>query len=95
MNPSDIDFRVATLSEKDGYHGEAFRRRTTYVFVFVPVNIEKKSDLMVPLASYGPFVKLRRLFVSHDRRLLPFWTWFIDNPRSKSPKINPALDERR
>jgi hypothetical protein len=60
--------------------------RTTYVFVFVPVYIEKKSDATVQPTTHGPLAKFLRVFSRQNRQLQPFWTWFIDNPRPQSPK---------
>jgi hypothetical protein len=59
--------------------------RTTYVFVFVPVYIEKKSDATVQPTTHGPLAKFLRVF-RQNRQFQPFWTWFIDNPRPQSPK---------
>jgi hypothetical protein len=58
----------------------------TYVFVFVSVYITRKA-----VALTRPFrhllLKLRRIFLRQDRQsLLPFWTWFIDNPRPTSTR---------
>ena len=57
-----------------------------YVFVFVPVYIDKKSDATVRPTTPGPLAKFRRVFFRQNRHLQPFWTWFIDNPRPKSLK---------
>jgi len=66
------------------------RPRTTYVFIFVPVYIGKKSDAKVQSATRGPLAKVRRVFSKQDRHLQPFWTWFIDNPRPQSANENNA-----
>jgi hypothetical protein len=66
------------------------------MFVFVPVYIEKKIAAPSPPAKHDWLPKLRRSFFREDRQsLLPFWTWFIDNPRPNSPQMNPALGKRR
>jgi len=55
----------------------------TYVFVFVPIFVEKKAAAVAsPLVEGGWGAKLRRKSVPQDRQShLPFWTWFVDNPR--------------
>ena len=57
-----------------------------YVFVFVPIYLEKKSDAMAGKTLRGPLAILRRLSFRQDRHLQLFWTWFIDNPRPESRK---------
>ena len=57
------------------------------VFVFVPVYIDQKTVASTPPHRRNLLLKLRRIFLRGDRRsLLPFWTWFIDNPRPASLK---------
>jgi hypothetical protein len=57
-----------------------------YVFVFVPIYIDKKSNATVRLSTRGLLAKFRRVFFRQDRHLQPLWTWFIDNPRPESLK---------
>ena len=84
MKPWDMISPAATQSANDSHRtGPA---RTTYVFVFVPVYIDKKSDATVRATTHGPLAKFRRVFFRQNRHLQPFWTWFIDNPRPKSLK---------
>jgi hypothetical protein len=86
MNPLDIISPAATQPANDSYRTGSGLTRTTYVFIFVPVYIEKKSDATVRLPTHGPLAKLRCLFFRQDRHLQPFWTWFIDNPRPQLSK---------
>jgi hypothetical protein len=86
MRPSDKIASAATQPANDSQGFASGRPRTTYVFVGVPVYIEKKSDAKVRSATRGPLEKLRRVFSRQDRHLQPFWTWFIDNPRPQSSK---------
>ncbi len=59
----------------------------TYVFVFVPVYITRKTVASTPLFRRNLLLKLRRIFFRQTRQsLLPFWTWFIDNPRPTSTR---------
>jgi hypothetical protein len=59
----------------------------TYVFVFVPVYITKKTVASTPLSRRNLLLKLRRIFLRQTRQSLsPFWTWFIDNPRPTSKR---------
>jgi hypothetical protein len=60
--------------------------RTTYVFVFVPVYMDKKSNATVRPTTHDLLAKFRRVIFRQDRHLQPFWTWFIDNPRPRSLK---------
>ena len=86
MNHRDIISPAATQSVNDSYRTGLGLTRTTYVFIFVPVYIEKKSDATVRPPTRGPLAKLRCLFFGQDRHLQPFWTWFIDNPRPQLSK---------
>jgi hypothetical protein len=86
MKPSDMISPAATQPANDSQVIAPGVTRTTYVFIFVPVYIGKKSDAKVRSASRGPLAKLRRVFSRRDRHLQPFWTWFIDNPRPQSSK---------
>jgi HSP90 family molecular chaperone len=59
----------------------------TYVFVFVPVYIPKSTVASSPSSRRNLLLKLRRIFIRQDRQLLlPFWTWFVDNPRPTSTR---------
>jgi hypothetical protein len=84
MKPSDIISPATTQSANDSHR--AGPTRTTYVFVFVPVYNDKKSNATVRPTTRGPLAKFRRVFSTQDRHLPPFWTWFIDNPRPESLK---------
>ena len=84
MKPSKIISPAATQSANDSHRtGPA---RTTYLFVFVPVYIDKKSDATVRLTTHNRLAKFLRVFFGQDRHLQPFWTWFIENPRPGSLK---------
>jgi hypothetical protein len=65
------------------------------VFVFVPVYIDKKSDATVRPTIPGPLAKFRCVFFRQDRRLQPFWTWFIDNPRPPIAEMKTMLQSIR
>jgi hypothetical protein len=84
MKPSDMVSAAVTQSANDSHRTGP--KRTTYVFVFVAVYIEKKSDATVRPTTHGSLAKFRRVFLRQDRHLQPFWTWFIDNPRPESLK---------
>jgi hypothetical protein len=84
MKPSDIISPAVTQSANDSHRTSPGPTRTTYVFVFVPVYIAKKSDATVRPTTHGLLAKFWRVFFRQDRRLQPFWTWFIDNPRPGS-----------
>jgi hypothetical protein len=56
----------------------------TYVFIFVPVCLEKKSDAPIRPDVHAALKKTRRILFRQDRRLQPFWTCFIENPRATS-----------
>ena len=84
MKPSDIISPAATQSAND--NDRLGPTRTMYVFVFVPVYIEKKSDATVRPTTHSPLAQLRRVFFRQRPHLQPFWTWFIDNPRPGSLK---------
>jgi hypothetical protein len=86
VKPSDIISPAATQSANDSHRTGSGPTRTTYVFVFIPVYIAKKSDTMVRPTTRGLLAKFRRVFFRQDRDLQPFWTWFIDNPRPQSSK---------
>jgi hypothetical protein len=81
MKPFNIISPAATQSANDS--DSTGPPRTTYVFVFVPVYIEKKSDATVR-PTHGSLAKFRHVFFRQDRHLEPFWTLFIDNPRPES-----------
>ncbi len=51
---------------------------TAYVFVFVPVYVERRSAIVVetPVWQVEP-AEHQQIKEEHP----PFWTWFIDNPR--------------
>ena len=84
MKSSKIISPAATQSTNDS--DSTGPTRTTYVFVFVPVYIENKSDATVRPTTHGPLAKFRRVFFRQGRHLQPFWTWFMDNPRPESLK---------
>jgi len=87
MKPSDIIFPAAAQSANDSHRTGSGPTKTTYVFVFVPVYIDQKTVASTPPHRRNLLLKLRRIFLRGDRRsLLPFWTWFIDNPRPASLK---------
>jgi hypothetical protein len=86
MKPSNIISPAATQAANDSHRTGFDPTRTTYVFVFVPVYIDKKSDPTVRPTTHGPLAKFRRVFFRQNRHLQPFWTWFIDNPRPGSLK---------
>jgi hypothetical protein len=86
MNPWDIISPVATQPANDSYRTGPSLTKRTYVFIFVPLYVEKKSDTTMRPPAQGPLAKLRRLFFRQDRHLQPFWTSFIDNPRPESLK---------
>jgi hypothetical protein len=57
----------------------------TIVFIFVPVQVEKKeNETLVRADMRTTLRKTRRILFSRDRHLQPFWSWFIDNPRPSS-----------
>jgi hypothetical protein len=56
----------------------------TYVFIFVPVYLEKQSGAPTRPDVHAALKKTRRIFFRQDRHLQPFWTCFIDNPRPAS-----------
>jgi len=56
----------------------------TIVFIFVPVQIEKKNGTTIRPDLRTTLRKTHRILFSQDRRLQPFWTCFIDNPRPSS-----------
>jgi len=76
MKSPDIISPAATQSANDSHR--LGPTRTTYVFVFVPVYIAKKSDATVRPTTHGLLAKFRRVFFRQDRHLQPFWTWFVD-----------------
>jgi hypothetical protein len=86
MKPSNLISSAATQSADDSHCTGFGPTRTTYVFVFVPVYIDKKSDATVRPTAHGLLTKFRRAFFRQDRHLPPFWTWFTDNPRPESLK---------
>jgi hypothetical protein len=86
MKPSDIIFPAAAQSANDSHRSGSDPTKTTYVFVFVPVYIDKKLDPTVRPTTRGLLAKFRRVFFRQDRNLQPFWTSFIDNPRPASLK---------
>jgi hypothetical protein len=58
------------------------------VFAFVPVYIEKKMAAPSLPINRGWLPKICRIFFREDRQsLLPFWTWFIDNPQPRSAHL--------
>ena len=57
----------ATQSANDSYRTGPSPTRTTYVFVFVPVYIYKKSDPTVRPTTHGPLVKFQRVFFRQER----------------------------
>jgi len=79
MNPSEMISPAATQSENDSHRTGPGPTRITYVFIFVPIYIKKKSDATVRPTTRGPLAKLLGLFFRQDRDLQPFWTWFIGN----------------
>jgi hypothetical protein len=85
MKLSDI-ISPATQSANNSHTTGPGPTRTTYVFVLVPIYIEKKSDATVRPTTCGSLAKVRRVFFGQDRHLQPFWTWFMDNPRPESLK---------
>jgi hypothetical protein len=86
MKPSCMISPAATRSANHSRRTGVDPTRTTYVFVFAPVYIEKKSAATVQPTTNDPLAKFRRVFFRQDRHLQPFWTWFIDNPRPQSSK---------
>jgi hypothetical protein len=56
----------------------------TYVFIFVPVYLEKQSGTLIRPDVRAALKKTRRIFFRQKRHLQPFWTCFIENPRSNS-----------
>jgi len=86
MKPSDIIFPAAAQSANDSHRTGSGPTKTTYVFVFVPVYIDKELHPTVRPTAHGLLAKFRRVFFRQDRNLQPFWTWFIDNPRPASLK---------
>jgi hypothetical protein len=56
----------------------------TYPFIFVPVYLEKKSNEPIRPDVRAALKKTRRISFRQDRRLQPFWTCFIENPRPTS-----------
>jgi hypothetical protein len=53
----------------------------TYVFIFVPVYLEKKSDAPIRPDVRAALKKTRRIFFRQAQHLQPFWTCFLENPR--------------
>jgi hypothetical protein len=51
---------AAAQSANDSHRTGPGPTRTTYVFVFVPVYIEKKSNATVRPTTHGPLAKFRR-----------------------------------
>jgi hypothetical protein len=86
MEPSKIISPAATQSANDSHRTDHCPTRTTYAFVFVPVDIEKKLDATVRPTTHGLLAKFRRVFFRQGQHLQPVWTWFIDNPRPQSSK---------
>jgi hypothetical protein len=84
MKPSNTISSAAAQSANDSHRTGSGPTKTTYVFVFVPVYIDKKLDPTVRPNADGLVAKFRRVFFRQDRNLQPFWTWFIDNPRPAS-----------
>jgi hypothetical protein len=60
----------------------------TYVFIFVPVYVEKQSGAPIRPDVRTALKKTRRIFFHQDRHLQPYWTCFIENPRP------PSLDRQ-
>jgi hypothetical protein len=85
-------FGVISSALHDGPRLQPDPATRNYVFFFVPVYVEKKTvAISSPPVDLGWLAELRRIFFRRDRQsLLPFWTWFIDNPR---PSI--ALKQRQ
>ena len=81
MNSTETISQAGMKSANDSHGIDPGLTRTSYVFVFVPVYIEKKSDAIVGRITHSPLARLRHLFFRQDRHPQPFWTWFIDNPR--------------
>jgi hypothetical protein len=56
----------------------------TIALIFVPVYIERDSGSAFQAKPGRAVRKMRHILFGHRRHLQPFWTWFIDNPRSSS-----------
>ncbi|MDP9004688.1 MAG: hypothetical protein M3N12_07850 [Verrucomicrobiota bacterium] len=56
----------------------------TIAFIFVPVYVERNPAGAFQAKRDGALRKVRHLLFAQRQRILPFWTWFIDNPRPSS-----------